>query len=99
MGNTEGRRYEVTSRSTDLGGGWKLALLEDGQEAGGGVFPIATVNPKIAMDWWNALPVEERAYWLVKAASAAPVDAWRACLIALAYEDATQEGEDWVGNP
>lgn len=40
MGNTEGRRYEITPRSADLGGGWKLVLLEDGEEAGGGVFPV-----------------------------------------------------------
>ena len=35
------RSFEITSRPADLGGGWRLRLLEDGQEAGGGVFPIA----------------------------------------------------------
>lgn len=33
--------YEIVSRPADLGGGWKLRLLEDGEEMGGGVFPLA----------------------------------------------------------
>jgi hypothetical protein len=31
--------YEITPRPVELGGGWRLRLLEDGQEVGGGVFP------------------------------------------------------------
>jgi hypothetical protein len=31
--------YEITPRPVALGGGWRLRLLEDGQEVGGGVFP------------------------------------------------------------
>jgi len=31
--------YEITPRPDQLGGGWRLRLLEDGQEVGGGVFP------------------------------------------------------------
>jgi hypothetical protein len=31
--------YEILPRPVDLGGGWRLRLLEDGQEVGGGVFP------------------------------------------------------------
>ena len=31
--------YEITPRLVELGGGWRLRLLEDGQEVGGGVFP------------------------------------------------------------
>jgi hypothetical protein len=31
--------YEITPRPVDLGGGWRLRLLEDGVEVGGGVFP------------------------------------------------------------
>lgn len=31
--------YEINPRPVELGGGWKLRLLEDGQEVGGGVFP------------------------------------------------------------
>lgn len=36
------RSYRITSRAPELGGGWKLTLLEDDEEAGGGVFPVAT---------------------------------------------------------
>lgn len=32
-------RYIITPRSADLGGGWRLRLLEDGAEVGGGVYP------------------------------------------------------------
>jgi hypothetical protein len=31
--------YEIIPRPDHLGGGWRLRLLEDGQEIGGGVFP------------------------------------------------------------
>jgi len=31
--------YEITPRPIELGGGWRLRLLEDGVEVGGGVFP------------------------------------------------------------
>lgn len=31
--------YEITPRPDHLGGGWRLRLLEDGEEVGGGVFP------------------------------------------------------------
>jgi hypothetical protein len=31
--------YEITPRPAELGGGWRLRLLEDSEEIGGGVFP------------------------------------------------------------
>jgi hypothetical protein len=31
--------YEILPRLVELGGGWRLRLLEDGVEVGGGVFP------------------------------------------------------------
>lgn len=31
--------YEIISRPVELGGGWRLRLLEDEKEVGGGVFP------------------------------------------------------------
>ncbi|MFQ1820428.1 hypothetical protein ACK37D_19930 [Aeromonas veronii] len=32
--------YQITPRTLDLGGGWNLRLLENGEEVGGGVFPL-----------------------------------------------------------
>lgn len=31
--------YEITPRPVELGGGWRLRLLEGDQEVGGGAFP------------------------------------------------------------
>lgn len=31
--------YEILPRPIELGGGWRLRFLEDGEEVGGGVFP------------------------------------------------------------
>lgn len=31
--------YEISPRPLEVGGGWRLRLLEDGEEVGGGVFP------------------------------------------------------------
>jgi hypothetical protein len=32
--------YQITPRTLGLGGGWNLRLLENGEEVGGGVFPL-----------------------------------------------------------
>jgi hypothetical protein len=49
--------YEIEPRPADLGGGWRLRLLEDGAEAGGGVFPLAAYP-----DAENAEQAEKMAY-------------------------------------
>ena len=90
------RGYEVVPRPAALGGGWKLTLLEDGQEAGGGVFPVPEDSPKAGMDWWNSLPGKDRGYWMLRAASARPADARHAYLLAEAYSEAVEEAESWV---
>ena len=36
--------YEITPRQDNLGGGWRLRLLEDGVEVGGGVFPLGDAS-------------------------------------------------------
>lgn len=92
------RSYKITPRAPELGSGWKLTLLEDDEEAGGGIFPVAGESPETGIAWWNGLPVEERAFWLVKAASAVPAAARHAFLLAGAYDAALDEGEDWTGN-
>jgi hypothetical protein len=33
--------YQIDPRPADLGGGWRLRLLEQGEEVGGGAFPLA----------------------------------------------------------
>lgn len=93
-----GRGYAIAPRPADLGGGWKLTLLEDGEEAGGGVFPIFDEAPQIGMNWWNALTEQERAHWLAEANSATPDAARYAYRLAETYTDAQNEGEDWTQN-
>jgi len=80
--------YEIKPRPAELGGGWKLDLLQDGQEVGGGVFPVLENDPQAGMDWWNGCSEQERAHWLMMAASARPADAYHAYLLAEAYADA-----------
>lgn len=58
--------YQIDPRQEALGGGWKLQLLEDGEEVGGGVFP-PVLTP-------NETEYEK------------------------AYQDALDEGEEWVSN-
>ena len=33
--------YAIEARPADLGGGWRLRLLENGEEVGGGGFPLS----------------------------------------------------------
>jgi len=44
--------YEINPRPVELGGGWNLRLLEDGEEVGGGVFPAVRddANPLYPFD-------------------------------------------------
>lgn len=91
-----GRSYEIMPRPADLGGGWKLTLFEDGQEAGGGVFPVPDEDQQNSIDRWNSLSVESREYWLMRADSATPAAARRAFLLADAFADAMATGEDWA---
>jgi hypothetical protein len=89
--------YEVTPRPPALGGGWRLQLLEDGEEVGGGVFPLAWADePQQGVDWWNAMSEETRAFWLGQAKSAVPADAWQAYLTQEAMGDAVEVAEDWL---
>lgn len=48
--------YEVIPRPAETGGGWRLRLLEDGEEIGGGVFPAGDEGYSDALD--------EAALWL-----------------------------------
>lgn len=91
------RTYNIQPRSDDLGGGWNLKLYEDGQEAGGGVFPIHADDPHAGIKWWNSLSEERRAHWLMMAASAMPAAARHAYLLAKAYNDAYDTAENWIG--
>ena len=42
------RSYKITPRAPELGGGWNLVLLEDDEEMGGGVFPVAADDARHA---------------------------------------------------
>lgn len=52
--------YEINPRPAALGGGWQVRLLDEGEEVGGGVFPV--VFEEVAgIAWWNGLNNAERA--------------------------------------
>lgn len=87
--------YEIIARPADLGGGWRLRLLENGEEMGGGVFPIQD-DPEAGVLWWNECSEQERTHWLMMAASARPADAYHAFLLAEEYAAAEAEGEAWM---
>ncbi len=91
------RSYEIHPRPANLGAGWSLKLIENGQEAGGGVFPVKEENASAGMTWWNGLTEEKRRHWLMMAASAIPAAARHAYLLAEAYNEALDEAESWVG--
>lgn len=88
--------YEILPRPVELGGGWRLRLLEDDVEMGGGVFPIEPTDPHQGVTWWNAMTEDERGQWLKEADSARPADAYHAFLLAEAYTDAESEAYAWL---
>ena len=54
------RSYQIDPRPAELGGGWRLRLLEDGEEVGGGVFPAES---EAAADAAYAQALEEAESW------------------------------------
>lgn len=56
------RSYEIRSRPTHLGGGWRLKLIANGEEADGGVFPVGEEDAAAGIAWWNDLTEERRAH-------------------------------------
>lgn len=58
-------QYKIEPRPLELGGGWRLRLLEDGEEVGGGVFPIPE-----HVDLTNADDVAKMAGWVYEDAMA-----------------------------
>jgi len=88
--------YEITPRPAELGGGWRLRLLQDGEEMGGGVFPVGQSDPHQGMIWWNAMTDAERGHWLKVAHSARPADAYHAFLLVETYTDAEREAYAWL---
>lgn len=89
--------YEINPRSVELGGGWRLRLLEDGEEAGGGVFLVMD-EPDAGMTWWNECSEQERSHWLMMSASARPADAYHAYQLAEAYADAESTAYEWLNS-
>jgi hypothetical protein len=90
------RTYKIQLRPADIGGGWNLKPYEDGQEAGGGAYPVQEEDLHAGMEWWNGLPDTQQWHWLMMAASSMPAAARRAYLLAEAYNDAMGEGESWL---
>ena len=69
-------RYEILPRPVDLGGGWRLRLLEGDVEVGGGIFPPmsdAFENPADALQA-AYLDAEAEAYTWLDSREAAPAD-------------------------
>jgi hypothetical protein len=94
-----GYSYEIEPRTPELGGGWRLRLLEDGEEVGGGVFPADPhADPVAGMAWFNGLSEPQRAEWLAEAESARAVDAWGVWLASEARCEAEDVAHEWLSS-
>lgn len=91
--------FEIIPRAAELGGGWRLYLIADGIEVGGGVFP-ATPDASAAQAWWETLDREQRLHWTRKGLSDCSGNAYLAYLREDAWHDATQAAGEWLdGQP
>lgn len=91
------RDYEITPRPAALGGGWKLRLVdENGQDGGGGIFPVV-FDAVAGIAWWNHLGQADRAEWLLRAGDGATwQEAYLEHLSYEAHEDAVMLGNEWI---
>ena len=65
--------YEILPRPVELGGGWRLRLLERGQEVGGGVFPPENATEEALTEAY-ADAMDEGEAWLVSRPSGATLE-------------------------
>lgn len=86
--------YEISPRRPELGGGWRLRLLDHGQEVGGGAFPV--VPDGSAAEWWNSLGDGDRSAWRNRAAESTVEGAYHAYLNDGAYQDAVGTANEWL---
>jgi len=74
----------------ELGGGWRVRLLEDSEELDIGVLPVEIHNADAGMTWRIECTEQERADRLIMATRAMPADAYRSFMLAdadvMAYE-------------
>ena len=87
--------FQIVPHEADLGGGWRLYLLENGVEVGGGVFPVKQ-DEATGAAWWKSLGDDETALWLARATGPTAVGAYLAYITDQAWHDAAHEAGDWL---
>lgn len=87
-------RYELTPRPASLGGGWRLRLIDDHNEVGGGIFPVPSASGDDVAAWWDALDDAQRIAWLDRCADYTHA----AFLTLLAYQDAEASAQAWLSS-
>lgn len=96
MSEKQGRGYQISPQPIVLGGGWKVTLLENGQEAKSGVFPIPEEPLEVIMNWWNSLSHQERTKWIAMVDSSNVAQVRYAYLMGQVHSKALQEATDWL---
>lgn len=89
--------YEILPLKAEAGGGWRLRLLQDGEEVGGGVFPLV-MDEEAGSYWWSHLTEADRQNWSQRAESL-PVSVTGAYQVYLqdeAWHDANQVAGEWL---
>lgn len=95
------KHYEIDPRPAELGGGWRVRLMDGDQEVGGGVFPPREATEAEGMAWWNRLQESERAWWLEHHAKhfqglTTAAGAFAASLRMEAYDQAQDFAQEWL---
>lgn len=87
--------YEIVPREAELGGGWRLYLIEDGKEVGGGVFPVV-MDEVAGILWWNGMSEADRTRWLARARLPSAAEAYLAHMADEAWHGAAQAAGEWL---
>jgi hypothetical protein len=92
------RGYDILPRSASAGGGWHLAMTEEGKERGTMVFPVAEPHAHHALSWWAVLTDDERTYWLSRSGAPDLYAAHRDYLLHDAFVAAASMAQRWLQN-
>ncbi|MCU6501958.1 hypothetical protein LPN04_29620 [Rugamonas sp. A1-17] len=87
--------YEIIARAEESGDGWLLRLLRNGEEVGGGIFPVQQ-DTQAADKWWNGLDEAARTKWLTRATLPTVAEAYLVHLRDEAWHDAAQTAGEWL---
>ncbi|QBE66426.1 hypothetical protein [Pseudoduganella lutea] len=87
---------QINSFPKNLGNGWDLRILNDGEEVWHERFWVPEPSLDELMTWWTSLGSAERAFWRDQSAHHRPAGAYRLHMMEDAFVQAVAVARKWL---